>query len=50
VLSDVEVPTFCLDSRLKDGGKVVSLTLRPHLTPGRVRVLILLEVESTPGP
>jgi hypothetical protein len=32
-LSDVEAPTFSLDSRLIDGGEVVSLTRRPSFTP-----------------
>jgi hypothetical protein len=37
----VEVPTFSLESRLTDGGKVVSLTRRPPFTPtGRFLVLI----------
>jgi hypothetical protein len=50
-LRDVEVPTFCLDNRLIDGGEVVSLTRRPPLTSPRedFLVLILLEAESTPG-
>jgi hypothetical protein len=33
VLWDVEDPTFSLDSRLTDGGKVFSLTRRPPFTP-----------------
>jgi hypothetical protein len=40
-LCDVEGPAFCLDSRLTDGGKVVSPTHRPPFTPpGRFLVLI----------
>jgi len=34
----------------QDGGKVVSLTRRPPLPQEILLVLILLEVESTPGP
>jgi hypothetical protein len=33
VFWDVEAPTFCLDSRVTDGGKVVSLTSRKPFTP-----------------
>jgi hypothetical protein len=33
---DFEAPTFCLDSRLTDGGKVVSLTRRPPFTPRNI--------------
>jgi hypothetical protein len=32
-LWDVEAPTFSLDNRFTDGGKVVSLTCRPPFTP-----------------
>jgi hypothetical protein len=32
-LWDVEAPTFCLHSRLTDGGQVVSLTRRSPFTP-----------------
>jgi hypothetical protein len=32
-LWDIEAPTFCLDNRLTDGGKVVSLTHRRPYTP-----------------
>jgi hypothetical protein len=32
-LWDVEVPIFSLESRLRDGGKFVSLMQRPHITP-----------------
>jgi hypothetical protein len=40
-----------LDSRLIDGGKVVSLTPRPHFTPQKNSwYSFLLEAESTPGP
>jgi hypothetical protein len=38
---------YFLISRLKDGGKVVSLTRQP---PGIVLVLIALEAESPTGP
>jgi hypothetical protein len=40
------LPHF-LDSRLTDGGEVVSLTLRPPFNP---RYSFLLEAESTAGP
>jgi hypothetical protein len=41
VLWNVEDPAFCLDSRLTDGGKVVSLMCRLPFTPtGRFLVLI----------
>jgi hypothetical protein len=50
-LWDVEVPTFCLDSRLTDGGKVVSPTHRPLFTLQEGSwYSFLLEAESTPGP
>jgi hypothetical protein len=39
-----------LDSLLKDGGKVVSLTRRPHFTPQENYLMNSLEAESTPGP
>jgi hypothetical protein len=32
-LWDVEAPTFALDNRLTEDGKVVSLTRRPPFTP-----------------
>jgi hypothetical protein len=49
-LSDVEAPTFSLDNRLTDGGKVVSLTHRPPFTPQEDSwYSFLLEAESTPG-
>jgi hypothetical protein len=43
-----------LDNRLKDGGKVVSLTRLPRFTPQEnylinSRYSFLLEAESTPG-
>jgi hypothetical protein len=47
-LWDVEAPTFCLDNRLTNGGKVVSLTHRPPFTC-RTWYSFLLEAESTPG-
>jgi hypothetical protein len=48
---DVEAPTFCLDSRLTDGGKVVIPTRRPPFTPQEGSwYSFLLEAESTPGP
>jgi hypothetical protein len=51
---DVEAPTFPVDSRLRDGGKVVSLTRRPSFTPPPPQEDIwysfLLDTESTPGP
>jgi hypothetical protein len=34
----------------QDGGKVVSLTHRPPLTPGNAPGTRFLETESTPGP
>jgi hypothetical protein len=34
-LLEVEAPTF-LDIRLKDGGKFVSHTRRPHFTPRKI--------------
>jgi hypothetical protein len=49
-LRDVEAPTL-LDSRLTDGGKVVSLTRRPPFAPQEVSwYSFLLEAESTPVP
>jgi hypothetical protein len=43
--------TTVLDSRLTDGGEVVSLTLRPPFTPQEdCWYSFLLEAESTPGP
>jgi hypothetical protein len=36
VLWDVEFPIFSLDSRLTDGGKIVSLTRRPPFTPRKI--------------
>jgi hypothetical protein len=35
-LWDVEAPTFSLDSRLTDGGKVVSLMRRPPFNPRKI--------------
>jgi hypothetical protein len=35
-LREVEAPTFSLDSRLKDGGKVVNPTRRPLFTPRKI--------------
>jgi hypothetical protein len=50
-LWDVEAPTFSLDSRLTDGGKVVSLTRRPPYTSQEDSwYSFLLEADSTPGP
>jgi hypothetical protein len=50
-LCAVEAPTFSLDSRLIDGGKVVSLTLRPPFTPQEDSwYSFLLEAESTSRP
>jgi hypothetical protein len=44
------LPHF-LDSRLTDGGEVVSLTRWPHLYPQEDSwYSFLLEAESTPGP
>jgi hypothetical protein len=41
---------FSLDSRLTDGGKIVSLTRRSSLTPQEDSwYSFLLEAESTPG-
>jgi hypothetical protein len=41
----------CLDSRLTDGGKVVSLTRRPPFTPQEDSwYSFLLQAESTPRP
>ena len=34
----------------QNGGKVVSITHRPPLTPGNTPSTFLLEAESTPGP
>jgi hypothetical protein len=31
--------TYCLDSQLTDGGKVVSLTLRPRFNPQELLLL-----------
>jgi hypothetical protein len=51
VLGEVEGPTFSLDNRLTDGGKVVSLMRRPPFTPQEDSwYSFLLEAESTPGP
>jgi hypothetical protein len=50
-LWDVEAPTFCLDSLLTDGGKVVSPMCRLPFTPQEdSRYSFLLEAELTPGP
>jgi hypothetical protein len=47
----VEFPTFSIDSRLTDGGNVVSLTCRQPLSPQEDSwYSFLLEAESTPGP
>jgi hypothetical protein len=44
-------PTFSLDNRLTDGGKVVSLTRRLSLIPQEDSwYSFLLEAESTPRP
>jgi hypothetical protein len=48
----LRVPHY-LDNRLKDGGKIVSFTRRPHFTPQENYLInfwysFLLEVESTP--
>jgi hypothetical protein len=44
------LPRF-LDNPLTDGGKVVSLTLRPSFTPQEIFwYSLLLEAESIPGP
>jgi hypothetical protein len=49
-LWDVEVPTFSLDSRLTDGGKVVSLTRRTSFIPQEDSwYSFLLEAESPQG-
>jgi hypothetical protein len=50
-LPEVEAPTFS-DSRLTDGGKVVSLTRRPPFNTPQENswYSFLLEAESTPGP
>jgi hypothetical protein len=48
-LWDVASPTFSLDSRLTDGGKVVSLMRRPPFIPPEDSwYSFLLEAESTP--
>jgi hypothetical protein len=44
-LWDVEAPTFPLDNRLTDGGKVVSLMRRPPFTP-----LVLISVRGSVDP
>jgi hypothetical protein len=50
-LWDVEAPTFSLDSRLTDGGEVVSLMRRsPFTRHGDSWYSFLLEAELTPGP
>jgi hypothetical protein len=50
-LQDIVAPTFCLDNRLTDGGKVVSPTWRLLFTPQEDSwYAILLESESTPEP
>jgi hypothetical protein len=49
-LWDVGAPTFSLDSRLTDGGKVVSLTRRPPFSPQEDSwYSFLLEAESPQG-
>jgi hypothetical protein len=35
-VSENEAPTFSLDNRLTDGGKVVSLTRQPLFTPRKI--------------
>jgi hypothetical protein len=51
VLWDVEAPTFSLENRLIDGGKVVSLTRRQLFTPQEDSwYWYPLEVGSTLGP
>jgi hypothetical protein len=50
----LRVPHY-LDNRLKDGGKVFSLTRRPRFDPQENYLInswysFLLEAESTPGP
>jgi hypothetical protein len=47
----VEAPTLSLDSRVTDGGKIVTFTRRPHFTPQEDSwYSFLLEAESTQGP
>jgi hypothetical protein len=41
---------YILDNRLTDGGRAVSLTLRPHFTQEYSWYSFLLEAESRPGP
>jgi hypothetical protein len=48
-LWDVEVPTFSLDNWLTDGGKVVSLTRLPPLTPSG-KFLLLISVRGWVDP
>jgi hypothetical protein len=48
---DVEAPAFSVDSRLIDGGTIISLTRCPPFTPLEdSSYSFLLEDESTPGP
>jgi hypothetical protein len=50
ILQEAEAPTFGLDNRLTDGGKVVSPTRRPPFTPQEYSwYSFLLEAESTLG-
>jgi hypothetical protein len=43
--------TAVLDSRLRDGGEVISFTRRPRFTPQKDSwYLFLLAAESTAGP
>jgi hypothetical protein len=41
-----EAPTFSLDNRLTDGGKVASLTRRPPFPPDPGRFLVLISVRG----
>jgi hypothetical protein len=47
---DVEAPTFFLDNRLTDGGKVVSLKLLPPFTSPPGRFLVLISVRGWVDP
>jgi hypothetical protein len=49
-LCDVEGPTFSLDNRLTDGGKVVSLTRRQPFTPPPGRFLVHVSVKRLSRP
>jgi hypothetical protein len=47
----MKAPTFSLDSRLTDGGKIVSLKRRPAFTPKEdFWYSFLLEAELNSGP